>query len=62
MALLPGSPALGAGVAAGAPPADQRGAARTPPPDAGAFEGLADVVFRDGFASGDTTAWSSTTP
>jgi hypothetical protein len=48
---------LGAGVAAGAPPADQRGVPRTAPPDAGAFEGTAEAVFEDGFESGDVSAW-----
>jgi hypothetical protein len=38
MALLPGSPALNAGVATGAPVVDQRGAARDGAPDLGAFE------------------------
>jgi hypothetical protein len=36
--LLPGSPALDAGTAAGTPPEDQRGAARDGRPDLGAFE------------------------
>src|SRR5262249_18633722 len=36
MALLPNSPALNAGSAAGAPATDQRGAARDTPPDLGA--------------------------
>jgi hypothetical protein len=38
MALLPGSPAINAGTADGAPPTDQRGVPRTGPPDIGAFE------------------------
>lgn len=37
-ALLPGSPAINAGVAAGAPPTDQRGIARVGAVDSGAFE------------------------
>lgn len=65
MPLMPGSPALGAGVAGGAPATDQRGVPRTPPPAAGAFEGtadgiFADGIFADGFESGDTSAWSAT--
>ncbi len=38
MALLPGSPAIGAGTAAGAPPTDQRGLPRTGQIDIGAFQ------------------------
>jgi hypothetical protein len=37
-ALLPGSPALGAGTSAGAPSTDQRGVPRGSPPDIGAYE------------------------
>ncbi len=36
--LLPGSPAIGRGIATGAPATDARGAPRDVPPDAGAFE------------------------
>jgi predicted outer membrane repeat protein len=57
MRLTAGSPALDAGVAGGAPATDQRGVARVPPPDAGAFEGLGGEIFADGFESGDTSAW-----
>jgi hypothetical protein len=38
MALLPGSPAIGGGTAAGAPPTDQRGQLRKRPVDIGAFQ------------------------
>ncbi|MEZ5331044.1 MAG: right-handed parallel beta-helix repeat-containing protein [Thermoanaerobaculia bacterium] len=62
MPLSPGSPALDAGVTAGAPSADQRGVARTPPPDVGAFEGTAAEIFADGFESGDTSRWSVAVP
>jgi predicted outer membrane repeat protein len=62
MPLSTTSPALDAGVAAGAPPADQRGVARTPPPDVGAFEGTSGTIFEDGFESGNTSAWSTTLP
>lgn len=55
----PGSPALGAGGTAGAPATDQRGLPRTPPPDSGAVEGTGDVIFFDGFESGDTAAWDA---
>lgn len=57
--LHPLSPALDAGVAAGAPALDQRGVARVPPPDVGAVEG-SPVILLDGFESGDTTGWSVT--
>lgn len=56
--LTPGSVAVDFGVVAGAPPNDQRGLPRVPPPDAGAVEGSSPVVFCDGFESGTTTAWS----
>jgi len=58
MPLGVGSPALEAGVSAGAPAADQRGVPRTPAVDIGAFEGTSDQIFTDGFESGDTSAWS----
>ena len=38
MALLPGSPAIGAGTSSGAPTTDARGVTRANPPDIGAFE------------------------
>jgi hypothetical protein len=56
-AIAPGSPAHDAGAAAGAPAADQRGVPREGAPDLGAFEISDDVVFADGFASGDLSAW-----
>ncbi len=56
----PGSPAVDAGVVAGAPPLDQRGVSRGAPPDAGAVEGSPDFIFLDGFESGDTVGWTLT--
>ena len=43
-ALLPGSPALGAGTSTGAPTTDQRGAVRSNPPSIGDFEGVGYIV------------------
>ncbi|MEO8276610.1 MAG: choice-of-anchor Q domain-containing protein [Thermoanaerobaculia bacterium] len=62
MPLSTGSPAVNAGVAAGAPATDQRGRARTALPDAGAVEGFADALFRDGFESGGTANWVQSPP
>lgn len=60
MALPGSSPAVDAGVSAGAPIIDQRRFPRDAQIDIGAFEITA--LFTDGFESGNTTAWSSTTP
>jgi len=60
MPLAAGSPALEAGVSAGAPAADQRGIARTALVDIGAFEGTSAQIFADGFESGNTSAWTTT--
>jgi hypothetical protein len=49
MAIAPGSPAIDAGTSTGAPPTDQRGAARNGPVDIGAFEWQGDPIFADGF-------------
>jgi hypothetical protein len=49
MALLPGSPAIDAGTATGASPADQRGFARIGAVDIGAYEFQGDPIFRNGF-------------
>ncbi|MEM9557661.1 MAG: choice-of-anchor Q domain-containing protein [Acidobacteriota bacterium] len=56
MALPATSPAVDAGVSAGAPPIDQRGVARDALVDIGAYE--LGVLFADGFETGDLTAWS----
>ena len=48
-----------AGTPTGAPTVDQRGVPRDGQPDLGAFEVSTDVIFADGFESGDLTAWSS---
>jgi hypothetical protein len=61
MPLGAGSPAVDAGVAAGALLTDQRGAPRLPPPDASAVEAV-ELLFRYGFESGDASAWSATVP
>jgi hypothetical protein len=52
MALPPGSPAIDAGSASGAPATDQRGAARFGAVDIGAYERQPDRIFRDGFDGG----------
>jgi hypothetical protein len=57
--LLAGSPALDHGGAGGATATDQRGRARTPLPDAGAFERVFALPFTDGFESGGTAIWSA---
>jgi len=51
IALLSGSPAIGGANAALAPSQDQRGISRSPPPDIGAFEFMAnlDLILRSGF-------------
>jgi len=49
MALPPGSAAIDAGSATGAPANDQRGAARFGAVDIGAYERQGDVIFRGGF-------------
>jgi hypothetical protein len=58
-ALAPGSPARDTGTASGAPVLDQRGIARDGTPDAGAYEVDDDLIFADGFGSGDLSAWSA---
>jgi hypothetical protein len=58
-AIAPGSVAQDAGTPAGAPSADQRGIPRDGSPDLGAYEVSDDLIFADGFASGDLSAWSS---
>ena len=59
--LLPSSPAVDAGEPAAAPAVDHDGRPRDPLPDIGAYE-LVDLVFADGFESGNTSAWSQATP
>jgi hypothetical protein len=54
-----GSLAHDAGSAVGAPAADQRGVPHVGAPDLGAYEVSDDLIFADGFASGDLSAWSS---
>lgn len=49
LALLPGSAAVDAGTATGAPAVDQRGYPRHGVPDVGAFELQADLIFANGF-------------
>jgi hypothetical protein len=49
MAIAPGSPALDAGTATGAPATDQRGYARVGAVDIGAYEWQGDAIFGDGF-------------
>jgi len=51
------SPARDAGTAAGAPAIDQRSLPRDGAPDIGAYEMGSDLIFADGFASGDLSAW-----
>lgn len=67
VALLAGSRGIDEGHSS-ASPIDQRGVARldgnhdgTVLPDIGAFE-FDDPIFRDGFESGDSSAWSATQP
>ncbi len=55
--LTPGSPALDAGTPAAASATDLDGTLRDALPDVGAYE-LGSVIFRDGFESGGTEAWS----
>ncbi len=55
--LTTGSPAVDAGTPAAAPGTDLDGTLRDAVPDIGAYE-LGDVIFRDGFESGDGGAWS----
>jgi hypothetical protein len=75
MALLPGSPALDAGLDSAAPPADQRGAQRGPAglnagshTDLGAFEDTSSyLVTTDGDGTGDGTlraavTWANASP
>lgn len=52
MALPPGSPAIDAGTASGAPAVDQRGAPRFGMVDIGAYERQPDLIFRNGFDAG----------
>ena len=59
-ALGAGSPAVGAGVGAGAPARDQRGVLRDAAVDAGAYESAPELVFFDSFESGGFAAWSAT--
>ena len=54
-----GSPARDTGNATGAPAVDQRGIARDATPDHGAYEIGDDLIFADGFESGDLSAWST---
>ncbi len=56
--LTPGSPAVDAGTPAAAPATDLDGTPRDAMPDVGAYE-LGGVIFRDGFESGGTAAWST---
>lgn len=49
MALPPGSAAVNAGTATGAPPVDQRGQPRQGAPDIGAYELQPDLIFANGF-------------
>jgi len=70
MALGAGSPAIDSGGAVGCPATDQRGVGRPVDGDEnglavcdiGAFEFQPGVIFKDDFESGDTSAWSVTTP
>jgi parallel beta-helix repeat protein len=61
--LAPGSDAIDAGEARADVPADLDGIPRPQGAgwDAGAYEAL-ELIFADGFESGDTTAWTATTP
>jgi hypothetical protein len=52
MAIAPGSPAVDAGTATGAPATDQRGFARYGAVDIGAYEWQGDAIFADGFDAG----------
>jgi hypothetical protein len=49
LALPPGSAAVDTGTVSGAPVVDQRGRPRHGPPDIGAYELQADLIFRNGF-------------
>lgn len=60
-ALGAGSAAIDMGDIAPCPATDQRGFPRQAPCDSGAFERVEGLVFFDGFESGDTTGWSSST-
>jgi predicted outer membrane repeat protein len=53
-ALLPGSPALDAGVTVSVPPTDQRGFNRDAKPDIGAFEAISSSLNQTGGAGNDT--------
>jgi uncharacterized repeat protein (TIGR01451 family) len=55
MALLPGSPAIGAGNATGAPPTDQRGFGRTGAVDIGAFQSQGSALVVNTTTSGSTS-------
>jgi hypothetical protein len=67
MALGEGSPAIDVAGSAGCPTTDQRGVRRpfdgdedgTAVCDIGAFEFQVDLIFTDGFESGDGSSWSS---
>lgn len=59
-ALGNGSVAIGNGTAAPCPATDQRGITRSAPCDSGAFEAV--EIFSDGFAAGNTSAWSAQVP
>ena len=60
--LAPGSPAVNAGIATGAPIRDLEGVRRPQGPahDLGAYERCPLCLFTDGFETGDSDAWSST--
>jgi hypothetical protein len=58
-AIAGGSPAHDTGTTSGAPGVDQRGIAREGTPDLGAYEIDDDLIFADGFESGDLSAWSA---
>jgi hypothetical protein len=58
-ALASGSPARDAGTPTGAPTIDQRGMPRDGTPDIGAYELGSDLIFANGFDSGDLAGWSS---
>ena len=62
MAIAPGSPAIDAGTALGAPPTDQRGVARNGSVDIGAFEWQGDPIFADGFDGGSRVAQARSNP